>query len=712
MRLTAGPGEWWRRALCRVSSGGALLLFAGAAGARPVASALDGQLRVSAARVERAQKRAAPMSPALVPCFIESSDVSATRRRVRVLGGRVGTVVGQVMTAALPATALLELGSDPSVRRAEAAPRVRPRLDKVAEILGVPAIHEGQAPLSGAYRGRGVVVGVVDLGLDLAHPAFSTRAGQSRVVALWDPSGGGPPPPGGVGTYCSEDDLARDMCSLALSSEHGTHVTGIAAGSSVPNVPFVGIAPEADIVFVNLGALEDDGGDFAAQFGTTVCDAVAFVFSVAEARGEPAVVNLSVGSHVGPHDGSSLAVECLNGLAGPGRIIVAAAGNEGAPLPATNGELLYVHARGDAQEAPVRVPFVVGEAVAAGSLLEVWFDDHDAATFTLSVAVPTGERQVSEPVGLDDQVRETRFDLGGHSLGPVYLASTEAPSGSRAFQLLVLDEDGDGAEQAATWQLELASLGPFDGYLDINGGGGFLDHQLEGGAVVDSQKSVGFPAVATNVIAVGSSVSRNTWQLASGDLIQVVDVLTGEPPRVGTLSPFSSRGPTRDPARTGPKPDFVAPGELVVSALAAPARADLDPDFVVREPPAGYLVLAGTSQSSPAVAGVVALMLERDPSLGPAAVRDLLRAGAVAPAGVSLPSTDWGYGRVDARASLLATPEHNPGQPPVVEGEGGCHCSLVDRRGGAGWMGLALALAIGVSRRRRRFGTAVRWPER
>ena len=101
------------------------------------------------------------------------------------------------------------------------------------------------------------------------------------------------------------------------STFHGSHVAGIAAGSD-RTTPYYGVAPESELVFVSFGSSN-----------VNITDGIQYCFDYAESVGKPCVVNISLGSHLGPHDGTSASDQAFAAMAGPGRIIVGAAGNEG-----------------------------------------------------------------------------------------------------------------------------------------------------------------------------------------------------------------------------------------------------------------------------------------------------------------------------------------------------------------------------------------------
>ena len=220
--------------------------------------------------------------------------------------------------------------------------------------------------------GQGTVVGVVDTGIDLANQDFQTIAG-TRIVDLWDQDAcptqdlnGCPtqPPNSGGYTYgaeCSQASINSATCGPFLYGAtcedppdvnndnwlpeedcdgHGTHVAGIAAANGRAASPtiYIGVAPQADLVIVKSdGSLAD------------VIDGVDYVFKVAAARGEPASVNLSLGTYEGPHDGSDMFETMLDALTGAGRLITVAAGNE-----ATNNATLHYRATRPSQPLSAR----------------------------------------------------------------------------------------------------------------------------------------------------------------------------------------------------------------------------------------------------------------------------------------------------------------------------------------------------------------------
>lgn len=692
-----------------------ILAVAGPAAASP--RLLDARLRRSEAVAARLALAELPSSRA----YVQTHNFPELQAFLKRVGGQWGVQSGDIVTVRVPSSALSDLGNLAGVTRVEAGAPMAPRLDRAVPLMAVDRVHSGRSPLHGSYTGRGVVVGVVDFAFDLSHPAFRRKSG-SRVLGLWDLGQEGTPPPGFTdGHFCDAQSVAQGTCPHVCANEHGTHVAAIAVGGQVDDLPYVGVAPGAELLAVALAGSTLPDRALATSFSTSVCEAVKFIFSEADRLGKPAVVNVSLGSHAGPHDGSSLADACLDQLVGPGHILVASAGNEGDGAKHwRTDEQIQVHAGGrslaEGEGArPVRAAFLLPVDFPNGSFeVEVWFGAGATGQIRVGVLDSSGREALTDPVTPENQLSGQVLQLGTRILGPVSLDGDVTPSDSHGVHVTIEDADGDGAEAERDWFLVVEGGGVFDAFIDITEKGGFILRGSSPAVSVDSSMTVGYPAEATGAIAVGSYISRNDWQSASGTIYGALGKLTGRPIEVGTLSAFSSRGPSRNPARTGAKPDVVAPGEVVISALGSQLATRVAPSSVVVAPPRGYFVSSGTSQSAPMVAGVVALMLERDPSLAPEAVKEILHQTAL-PLGESIgaavlplpevlaePSPLSGYGKVNALAALAATPEVNPGREPGTADASDCSVAVVSRRGRANrggdgahfWLGLALSLGL------------------
>ena len=256
-----------------------------------------------------------------------------------VPGFNVGRKIGDILTGSVAITDIEAVRSHPNVMSLKRATELHQDLN-----FSVPEIGADQTSLrqvigsAHAINGKSVIVGVVDYDLDFQHRNFCNSDGNTRVLFLWDqraPSNSMSPTGFGYGREFTQASIDAALGSpnpyATLGYQpgreaHGTHVTDIAAGNGrATGNP--GVAPEADIIFVQL-----HGGDVTEDqsFGNskTLLEAVDYIFSKARELGRPCVINLSLGTHGGPHDGSTLAEQGFDQLlSGTGRAIVISAGN-------------------------------------------------------------------------------------------------------------------------------------------------------------------------------------------------------------------------------------------------------------------------------------------------------------------------------------------------------------------------------------------------
>ncbi len=619
----------------------------------------------------------------LFPALLESADPAATAAAVRALGGQAARPVAGVLPVRASLRALRALSRRPEVLRLEAQPPRRPRLDLSRPDTRADQVERGDGlplPLDGA----GVIVALVDTGVDFRHPDFLTERGRTRVQLLWDQAfGSGSPPPGQtVGSLCDRDSLVRGTCTSVDLVGHGTHVAATMASSGQA---FRGMAPAADIMAV--ASL-----DFAL-----LVESVDWLFQQAAERGQPMVVNLSLGGHYGPHDGTSLEERALSALTGPGRIVLASAGNEGADL---------IHLGHDPRGETGKTYFEVFSGLdVSAALFTTWLAPGAALDFAVGVerdGQVVAETPFSPATG---PARQLALADGGTPLGRVTFqpaAGADPENGKQQLDIAVEPEPGAFAGDPAgyEWYLKVRGQGSFDSW---SAAAGFFTPPArfsarEGPGLVpgDNRLSVGMPATAPGVLAIGAYATRASWTDAHGERQEHPETTAG------ALSFFSSHGPSADPARTGQKPLVAAPGEFIGAAMSQ-SSGELSPGTRLDE---GHVLMRGTSMSCPHAAGVVALMLQADPQLDPARAAEILAATARRDAwtGEALPDEGWGHGKLDAlEAVAMALGVGRCGAPAdcaegyrcggdgrcLAEGAGGCSTA------GGGALAL-LALAAGL----------------
>ncbi len=617
---------------------------------------------------------------------------------LRRAGANITTRAGDIVTARIPLTSLLRLSSAPELRFLEAATGLRmsgPPVDRGRSADGDTAADGLVAALPNdvtrseirvnelrrrvgdhwvGLAGQGVIVGIVDSGLDLKHADFLDPAGKTRVIAAWDQTVSGTPP--GVigsnnfnyGAACTSADIDAGTCPMDDINGHGTHVLGTAAGdgsatgNGEPAYQFAGVAPQADLIVVK-GGNTGIGSDH-------VVDGVAYIFAMAQKLGRPAVVNLSLETPDGPHDGTTLFEQALDNLSGPGRILVAAAGNYGAnndETPAFPDGPTHAMGVADGSADTLLIPAYspYPGALNDGVSLQLWYGGSDS--LSVSVTSPSGATVTAatgDTVTLDTPDGAILIDNASGGVDP--------ENGDRQVTLGVADQRADAPPAVGRWLIRVGanhlgpgSTGAYHLWL-VGYSFNVADQvpQLPGGS---NEYVVTMPATADRVLAVGAYAARHHWTGLGGAR---ESFLNQEP--LGDIAFFSGPGPRRDGVL---KPDLAAPGKVVISSMSRDAGI-WQPEgrrFLI-EADSVHAGLLGTSMAAPAATGTVALLLELQPDLTPESARELLVRSARQDQFTAhpytgqpnaVPNVQWGYGKLDAAAAAQRLrPE---GLPPAGE---------------------------------------------
>lgn len=684
-----------------------LLLASGTpAFGQTAAAKLDPLLKIVASAERPVGAKAASPVPSPIQVLIKGDPV-ALRPLIAAAGGHVATVVGRICTARLPLSAIGRLAAHPAVERIELEPPLRPVNDAVAQHVGADQVRAGAPPLDRAYTGRGVVVGIVDTGIDFRHldfrdPVDSTR---SRILSLWDQADPTGPPPAGY-TYGTEWTRAKIESALrgelfighSDSLGHGTHVSGTAAGNGAATGHYQGMAPQADLIVVR--PWEDDGlakipafeafgsVDF---FASSVVDAANYIYTLAASSNQPAVVNMSLGIDLGPHDGTSLLELALDGLLEtPGRALCVAAGNEGGAFQHWGGfdleadslwtyfytdldKLLEVWldklVDGENYTEGLPLDIVLYGTIStnppgAPASLAIGFDGITVSGFAfrpLDYEGQTPWHSLADLADLGTSVRDTLYYGSGEQAGVIDFAAQELEGGKVGFVIFVRDTDQhmDWSTFTMTgselYRFMARGSGEIHLWAEIGWSGARPEMQLEitddRYRSTDRNHSVSIPGTARGVITVGA------YSNLPGGILPGEEGLPA-----GSLASFSSIGPTIDGRL---KPEITAPGQQVFSTLSTDAGRLLDIYDLLggRElflsPEGQHVMLSGTSMATPVVAGAVALYLERYPTATNEQIREALFSQARSDVFTDegdfgpLPNHSWGHGKLDIFAALV-----------------------------------------------------------
>ncbi|MDZ7292730.1 MAG: S8 family peptidase [candidate division KSB1 bacterium] len=532
--------------------------------------------------------------------FIHCEETAKLERLARK-GIRVNQTHGKVRTAFLPLASLGPLSEDPAVERIIPSRYLQPLMDVAPGKVHLPEFRHNTN-----LSGKGVIIGVIDSGIDPNHPAF-----KGRILRIWDQTLPGP----GVteGDYGAEFTGPLMLISRDTNG-HGTHVAGIAAGA---DPTYGGVAPGAELIIVKSSFQE-----------AHVADGIRYIFRVASELGRPAVVNLSLGGHGDAHDGSDSLSQIIDAETGPGRIVCCAAGNEGND----NIHAQLAVPQGGTRTILFRVPVSSSGEAVRSAVLNGWYPGVDK--FEVAVRSPSGFQTPYQGIiatGLSAQVYnlpEGRVRISTPGPDPI--------NGDHNFLIEIFPASGSPLPvMPGTWRLRLHGVEINRGQVDVWAldDNQCLDVVFIGRSVQDTMK-IGSPGAAASAITVASYTTKVQWQDRDGN-----PQSTGM--ELDDISDFSSEGPLRDGAQ---KPDVAAPGAMIVSALSA--DSSVPPAYVVSH---GYRVMYGTSMATPFITGLVALLLEHNPKLDPDAIKALLRTNSKIP-GQPAETFDskWGYGLIDA----------------------------------------------------------------
>lgn len=547
-------------------------------------------------------------------------------------GYPVQTLIGGIATVSLTKDRIPALARRKDIQSIELAVRRPPLLD-ISTQSGYTTISNqtvwmgigARSLQSLGHTGRGVIIGDIDSGIDYTHGDFLSSPSTSRILYIWDQTDDTTTiHPNGF-MYGREytnaeinQQLVNPDTTLVEQTDndyHGTAVMGVAAGNGqgtgngVPAGQFIGVAPEAGIIMVKT--------DF---YDSQILDGIHYIFSRASSLGLPSVVNLSLGSHYGPHDGSSTFETAIDSSLGPGRMLVAAAGNNGS---------VRLHARMINTSFSWDTLLISIPAGQPDIDLDIWHDGKDI--YHCILQSPTGTEVSCYAYS------QSSSDIGGGIAG-IYNQTFQSPNGEGEIFITL-----SGLTENGIWKLlcyrEITSIGT--GILDAwsaNQVALFNNHTTLRYTVIE-------PGHAKRVLTVGAYVTRNTWTALDGTTYSYPSIPLGQ--RAG----FSSIGPSRDDTR---KPEICAPGQNIATAQSSFAANTSQRNAIL--PDGKHRIVSGTSFSAPHGAGVAALLLQDNPLSTPEEIKTRIINGTYREDYYANPIPDpeyrWGYGKLNLRGII------------------------------------------------------------
>jgi subtilisin family serine protease len=577
-------------------------------------------------------------------------------------GADVHAQVGSAVYVTIPVRGLQRLNVDPAVKSiALMNTLVVPQLPASPKSFAKrPSARSVGSFDKQGLTGKGVIVIVVDTGIDWRHKDFVKPDGTSRILHLYDmydesyaSSGGkiGSAPPVVVkkkpmGTLYTQAQINAALSGKGVVNSrdrvgHGTACAGTAAGDGRaagegPPGTYAGVAPEADLIAIQ--AAQPKGGFAPGVYAP----AVAWAVEKAKELGKPCVVNLSLGGHLSAHDGTEPGEKLLDALSGPGKpgvAICVASGNEGQ---------LSLHAAGrfgPAREGQLDTDSPEIELfVTEKTILTAYFKSVDH--WGLAVAglekflVDKNRRPQVLYIYTDEEKvywnSSRNYPASDRNAYVKNNVAVQFVKGRDDRVVLVLPVGryvvwGFGAD-------EHVKEGSFSLYLPSGRGASF-------GRGTVKRQMVGSPGNSTQAITVGSYDFRASWLNRQGER-------TGYNLVVGDRSGYTNPGFRRDGVI---KPDITAPGRYTISSMAVGSDMAKVKKHIIQT--GRHLAWSGTSASTPFTAGVIALMLQKNPNLDAHQIRKILRETATEDRFTGkVPNIFWGYGKLNPAAAIKKTP--------------------------------------------------------
>lgn len=560
-----------------------------------------------------------------------------------LLGGKVEITsesAGDRVCVAFPISALEQLTELDAVKLVSVGYRYTPYMYSARRMGNVDNVHSGSG-LDRSYKGKNVIVGMFDTGMDPNHLNFKldNGAGASRVKRVYAYLGSS----GNPTSSCETDEQIANFQTDKKSESHGTHVMGIAAGSyngkgawyagstlteADNGMPFYGVAPEADIVMA--------GGEL---YNVNIKNGVQKLIEYAESQGKPAVINLSLGSLLGPHDGSESICQELAEL-GKRAIICVAAGNDAG----TKNSFLMTGGLSTSTRIIGISNYVKGDPHG----IELW--SNRTAAFTklefVLLNVSTGKIIYSREIG-DLGGNYLRLGASGTSSAYEKVAEfdeaftstsyitfrTFTYSGNKKYVAEITNHLADGGNLVRPCLRITRARG--EEVYGINSGGEFTNHNYTGkptegattyAALVDGNDDGSISSMATgeNIITVGAYTSATTFGILGEGWGYGYNGHT----EVGEMTSFSSYG--RNMETREYLPHVSAPGSAIISSLNSYWNVSggiygQSSGTVTKDSKSYYWgPMQGTSMACPFVTGVVALWLEADPNLTVDDIKDII----------------------------------------------------------------------------------------
>lgn len=559
-------------------------------------------------------------------CYVHFSKISALSE-IENLGLNTNSIIDDIAIIRIPQSLIETIANIDGIERIEMGTPTQSTLDEVRKCSGIDYAHNAYE-LPSAYTGKGVIVGIIDQGIQLDHLNFYDTNGNLRIKRYWNQTDTQGSPPEGF-NYGSEYTTQSEIETIKYDTDNGTHaihVAGIAVGG-YKGCDFYGVATESDIVFVSY-----DG------YTSSISDAIAYIKNYATTEGKPVVINMSIGGFIGPRDGTSDFDIIADNLQDNGCILVGAAGNGGDKISHVSKTLA---SNNDKLKTFMPCAYKLKNYTSQNiDYIEIYGSENTHMNLTLSLYNKQTNTYISQSSLVSTQFcNSTLYSLNNGIVGTVEVYSEIVPNTKRPHILIIKSL----TQASNNYAIEMSIGGTKNNtihawsYMDT-----FDSYNVESYTSGDSDYSVNeVGGTGKRIITVGSYVTKNIFDGVVGD-----------------ISSISSKGPTTDGRQ---KPNVTAPGEGIISSFSNSPNISqssyykpyLDFGTTVSKDNETYYygAMSGTSMAAPVVTGIIAQWLQARPTLSPEDIKEIIAKTAITDeftGDTSQQSNTWGCGKIDA----------------------------------------------------------------
>lgn len=615
----------------------------------------------------------------MVQCFVtlNGRDIEA----ITANGGVVHASFGDdLVVASLPVNKLETVARSMSVKQVKVNHLLEVKSDTARSVTHSEQVWNGlQNGLPKGYDGTGVVLGIIDVGIQYNHTAFKDANGKSRVARVYDPrstaTGGSTITIDGktlTGKQYTTADQIAALTTDATDTDHGTHTAACAGGSLVEK--YSGMAPGVELVLCGLG---DELTD------TNIAQSSLYIANYAKSVGKPCIISISLGTNTGPHDGSSDICRAYDEIANKyGAVILIAAGNEAEVKGSITNQQITDASKPIAVGLEPTNEFSMdwGSKYYLYCSYDIWNNSSKKLQVAFAVITISSDFKY-EVIYTTDKITGTStgvdVNLSQYFKNSELTVYGGVNSNNGRYNIFIEGDLKQSSYNGKTLKLGILVYGNAGDIVSMWGDSSFSEFDefktdnlvFIGG---DGSCSIDDEVTGRKTISVGSWASREKYPSNYGSSTGTLSNSYG-PLRlgVGNYAYYSSYGTDYNGVN---HPFIMAPGHVIVAAYnrySYPSSYMCSQRVTASDGGEDYWgPESGTSMATPIAAGIVALWKSIKPSLTVDEVKNVMAQTATLDSFMPQVNVRWGHGKIDALAGAKYILNNSGGIRGDVNGDG------------------------------------------